>query len=145
MCMHAYMFAYSIYMHRCIYVCACMYICMHIYAYICIHMYTPYTIYVCIYHMIIIQKDIHIGMERMRDVAVCCSVLQGVAVCCSVLQGVAGCCRVLQGVAGCCKTYTHTYGAYAVASISTLLKINRSLLQNTVSLTGLFRKRDLSF
>jgi hypothetical protein len=35
-----------------------------------------------------------VGRGKLRDVAVCCSVLQCVAVCCSVLQCVAVCCMM---------------------------------------------------
>ena len=45
------------------------------------------------------------GIERMNDLAVCCSVLQCVAVCCSVLQCVAVCCSVLQCAAVCCSVF----------------------------------------
>jgi len=44
--------------------------------------------------------------------------------------------------------YLHVYTCiyvYGVATISRLLKIDRSLLPNILSFTGLFCKRDISF
>ena len=112
-------------------------------------------------------------LRSLQCDAVWCSVLQCVAVCCSVLQCVAVCCSVLQSVWSydliqilsrpCLhlisdtnevgsvvrlwlEKYTCIQIGWSVRSydlIRDYVKLYKSLLQNIVSLIGLFCKRDL--